>query len=105
MKTLQEDTLWTPEQVEEKKAKELYEIALEVLRRYTTTLGTILVDAGGTFDFNPLSTLEIEGKHVDFTIEYLEEEQKIRIHLIVDGKPWGNAYKDFQEETKVISGE
>lgn len=75
------------EELKEERIKELLEISLEVTQRYATTLATILVEEGGMYEFDPISTTKVAGKHVDFEIVLLENG-RIQLKLVVDKKPW-----------------
>lgn len=74
------------------KTEELLEIAVETIRRYATTLGTILVQNGGSLEFNPEHTKDISGSHVDFTVSLLDSGM-ILLSLLVDGEPWTNLHE------------
>lgn len=63
---------------------EKLEIAIDVIRRYVTTLGTLAVEHDGILTIDTKHTRLIEGKRVDFELEQLDGG-KINLYLLLDG--------------------
>ena len=87
MKTLSDENVWTPDQVKIKELEEQLNNAVDIIRRYVTSLGTILVENNGTIVFDANSTMKLDGQRVDFQVTQLEGDL-IELSLVVNGKPW-----------------